>query len=174
MVETCKRIPKPDFIQACDKALNTGGALHRIWKRMMKSTYPAWFRPFAELEAIASAFFEYESQAMPGLLQTEDYARAILRAGRPRDTDEQIERHVAARMARQTILTRDDPPLLWVVLDEAALRRPVGGREVMRSQRSGDERRRRACGRSANKRPNTAYVSRRAYSCVASWAGRPP
>jgi hypothetical protein len=71
---------------------------------------------------------------VPGLLQTDDYARAILRAGRPRDTDEQIERHVAARMARQAILGRKYPPLLWVVLDEAALRRPVGGCEVMRAQ----------------------------------------
>lgn len=63
-----------------------------------------------------------------------DYARAVLRAGRPRDTDEQIEQHVAARLRRQEILTRDKPPLLWVVLDEAVLRRPVGGLEVMRAQ----------------------------------------
>jgi hypothetical protein len=71
---------------------------------------------------------------VPGLLQTEDYARAILRAGRPRDGEAEIERLVAARMARQAILTREHPPLLWVVLNEAVLRRPVGGRAVMRAQ----------------------------------------
>jgi hypothetical protein len=60
MVETCKRIPKVEFIQACDETLGTGGALCRIWKRMVRSTYPAWFRPFAELEAAASALFEFE------------------------------------------------------------------------------------------------------------------
>jgi hypothetical protein len=134
MVETCKRVPKEDFVQACDRVLDTGGALHRIWQRMVASTFPAWFLPFADLEAAAAALFEFEPLAVPGLLQTEDYARAILRAGRPRDSDEEIERHVAARMARQAILGRDRPPLLWVVLDEAVLRRPVGGREVMRAQ----------------------------------------
>ncbi|HEX6473190.1 MAG TPA: helix-turn-helix transcriptional regulator [Streptosporangiaceae bacterium] len=134
MVETCRRIPKVEFIQACDTALRTGGALFRIWTRMVEGTYPAWFRPFADLEAAASALFEFEPQAVPGLLQTEDYARAILRAGRPRDSDEEIERHVAARMARQAILTGENPPLLWVVLNEAVLRRRVGGREVMRAQ----------------------------------------
>lgn len=134
MVETCKRVPKADFVQACDRVLGTGGVLHRIWTRMVKSTYPAWFRPFADIEAVASALFEFEPLAVPGLLQTEDYARAILRAGRPRDSDEEIERHVAARMARQAILGRESPPLLWAVLDEAVLRRAVGGREVMRAQ----------------------------------------
>jgi transcriptional regulator with XRE-family HTH domain len=134
MVETGKRIPKADFIAACDQALSTGDGLDRIWKRMVRSTYPAWFRPFADMEEVATAIFKYESQAVPGLVQTEDYARAILRAGRPRDTDEEIERLVAARMARQAILVRERPPLLWAALDEAVLRRPVGGRAAMRAQ----------------------------------------
>jgi transcriptional regulator with XRE-family HTH domain len=134
MVETGKRAPKPDFIKRCDEKLRTGGALTRLWKRITESTYPAWFRTFAELEGDATVRLEFEAQVVPGLLQNEDYARAVLRAGRPRDTDEQIEQHVAARLHRQEILTRDKPPLLWVVLDEAVLRRPVGGPEVMRAQ----------------------------------------
>jgi hypothetical protein len=77
---------------------------------------------------------KYEPQAVPGLLQTEDYARAQIRTGRVRDSDEEIEKHVAARISRQAILSRSDPPLLWVILDEAVLRRPVGGAEVMRDQ----------------------------------------
>ncbi|MGH3389955.1 MAG: DUF5753 domain-containing protein, partial [Actinomadura sp.] len=134
MVETGKRAPKPDFIKRCDAVLRTGGALTRLWKRITESTYPVWFRTFAELEHGAAVILEYEAQVVPGLLQNEEYARALLRAGRPRDTDEQIEQHVAARLRRQEILTREKPPLLWAVLDEAVLRRPVGGPKVMRDQ----------------------------------------
>jgi transcriptional regulator with XRE-family HTH domain len=134
MVETGKRAPKPDFIKRCDAVLHTGGALARLWKRITESTYPVWFRTFAELEPEATVMLKFEPLVVPGLLQNEDYAREVLRAGRPRDTDEQIEQHVAARLRRQEILTRDKPPLLWVVLDEAVLRRPVGGAEVMHAQ----------------------------------------
>jgi hypothetical protein len=96
-----------------------------------------WFRPFVEVEVESEAteMLEYEPQAVPGLLQTEDYARAQIRTGRVRDSDEEIEKHVAARMSRQEVLTRSDPPLLWADLDEAVLRRPVGGAHVMRDRR---------------------------------------
>ncbi|GAB3981902.1 helix-turn-helix transcriptional regulator [Actinoallomurus acanthiterrae] len=134
MVETGRRAPRTEFIKACDSVLGTNGALGRLWKRIIKHSYLEWFRPFVEVESDATEILEYEPQAMPGLLQTEDYARAQIRTGRVRDSDEEIERHVAARMSRQEILTRSDPPFLWVVLDEAVLRRPVGGVEVMRDQ----------------------------------------
>ncbi|GAA0323265.1 helix-turn-helix transcriptional regulator [Actinoallomurus spadix] len=134
MVETGRRAPRIEFIRACDQVLGTNGSLARLWKRIIKHSYLEWFRPFVEVESEATEMLEYEPQAVPGLLQTEDYARAQLRAGRPRDTDEEIEKHVAARMSRQEILTRNDPPFLWVVLDEAVLRRPVGGAAVMRDQ----------------------------------------
>jgi transcriptional regulator with XRE-family HTH domain len=134
MTETGKRAPKSDFIKAADTVLNTGGALGRLWRRIMRSSYLEWFRPFVEVEAEADSILEYEAQAVPGLLQTEEYSRALLRTGRVRDSDEQIERHVAARMSRQEVLTRANPPFLWAILDEAVLRRPVGGAEVMRDQ----------------------------------------
>jgi transcriptional regulator with XRE-family HTH domain len=134
MIETGRRTPRPSFIKSCDDALNTGGALARLWKRLIESSYLEWFRPVVEIEADADSMLKYEAQAVPGLLQTEDYARALLRMGRARDTDEQIERHVAARMNRQQVLTRDNPPLLWVIMDENVLRRPVGGAEIMRAQ----------------------------------------
>ncbi|GAA4626261.1 helix-turn-helix transcriptional regulator [Actinoallomurus vinaceus] len=134
MVETGRRAPRVEFIKACDGVLGTHGALGRLWKRIMEHSYLEWFRPFVEVESDAAEILEYEPQAVSGLLQTEDYARAQLRAGRPHDTDEEIEKHVAARLSRQEILSRSEPPYLWVILDEAVLRRPFGGAEVMRDQ----------------------------------------
>ncbi|GAA1820457.1 helix-turn-helix transcriptional regulator [Actinomadura chokoriensis] len=134
MVETGKRTPKPSFIKDCDQALNTGGALARLWKRLIESSYLEWFRPVVEIEADADSMIAYEAQAVPGLLQTEYYARALLRTGPARDSEQKIEQHVAARMNRQQILTRDAPPLFWVIMDESVLRRPVGGAEIMRDQ----------------------------------------
>ncbi|TDC47812.1 XRE family transcriptional regulator [Actinomadura sp. KC345] len=134
MIETGKRTPKPSFIKDSDQALRTGGALARLWKRLIESSYLEWFRPVVEIEADADSMLKYEAQAVPGLLQTEDYARALLRTGPARASEEQIERHVVARMNRQQILTRDKPPLLWAVMDENVLHRPVGGVEIMRDQ----------------------------------------
>jgi Domain of unknown function (DUF5753) len=73
-------------------------------------------------------------QFVPGLLQTRDYARAVIRLGHSRSASDEIDRRVDLRMARQQILTRADAPRLWVVVDEAVLRRPIGGRQVMRAQ----------------------------------------
>jgi transcriptional regulator with XRE-family HTH domain len=134
MVESCRRIPSLDFAQRCDEVLETGGVLVRLHPLVAGEAYPSWFRPFVELERTAVSLRSWELILVPGLLQTEDYARAVLHAARPTDADEQINESVTARMERQTILTRDDPPMLWVVLDEAVLRRPVGGRRVMGEQ----------------------------------------
>jgi transcriptional regulator with XRE-family HTH domain len=89
---------------------------------------------YVGLEADASALHTYESQFVPGLLQTEDYARAVIRAGQARPDPETLERRLTARMARQEILTRPDPPEIWAVLDEPVVSRPVGGTGVMRAQ----------------------------------------
>jgi transcriptional regulator with XRE-family HTH domain len=89
---------------------------------------------YVGLESAASETRIYEVSLIPGLLQTEDYARAVIRAGMMNSPREDIERRVALRMARQPAVTRDDPLKVWAVLDEAALRRCVGGPEVMRTQ----------------------------------------
>jgi transcriptional regulator with XRE-family HTH domain len=89
---------------------------------------------YVGLEAEAASLRTYESQFIPGLLQTEDYARAIIRAGQTKPNPELVERRLAARMARQEILRRSDPPEIWAVLDEPVVARPVGGHEVMRAQ----------------------------------------
>lgn len=86
------------------------------------------------LEAEASAIHTFESQFVPGLLQTEDYARAVISDGQVRPDPEDVERRVTARMARKELFTRPEPPELWAVLDESVILRPVGGPAVMRDQ----------------------------------------
>jgi transcriptional regulator with XRE-family HTH domain len=101
-----------------------------------------WWQPFSTvlnsayvgLEAAARSIKTYEQQVVPGLLQSEEYAIAMIRAARLGDSDAEIEQRVHVRMARQSLLTQDDPIDLRVVLDEAVLSRPVGGDEVMRDQ----------------------------------------
>jgi transcriptional regulator with XRE-family HTH domain len=136
MVEALRRAPSADFAKRCDKALETRGTLGRLQLLVAREAYPFWFRPFVELERTAKSLRWWEPMLIPGLLQTEDYARAVLRAARPRDTDATIDQLVSARIDRQEILTRDDPapPDLWVVIDEGALRRPVGKPGVMLAQ----------------------------------------
>ncbi len=86
------------------------------------------------LEAEASTIHTYESQFVPGLLQTEDYARAVISGGQVRPDPEAVERRLAARMARQELFSRPEPPEIWAVLDESVILRPVGGPAVMRDQ----------------------------------------
>ena len=102
------------------------------WWHDYSDVLPNWFEAYVGLEEAASQIRAYEVQFVPGLLQTEDYARAVtmLAYSNPRE----IIRRVNLRLARQAVLTRDDPPSLWAVLDEAVLRRPIGGANAMRAQ----------------------------------------
>ena len=110
-------------------------ANHPGWWQHYGDVLPAWFRAYVDLESAASLIRTYEGQFIPGLLQTDDYIRAVVHGAHLTDTsNEEVGRRVRLRMARQTLLTRDQPPRLWAVIDEAALRRPVGGSEVMRGQ----------------------------------------
>ena len=104
------------------------------WWRHYGDLLPSWFRTYVDLEAAAALIRTYEGQFVPGLLQTDDYMRAVVRGAHLEDSGEEVGRRVRLRMARQTLLTREQPPRLWAVVDEAALRRPVGGRKVMRGQ----------------------------------------
>ncbi|MEU0717267.1 helix-turn-helix transcriptional regulator [Streptomyces lavendulocolor] len=106
------------------------------WWQRFHDVLPGWFSMYVSLEGAASVIRAYEPQFVPGLLQTEDYARAILRGGAVGQVgDDDIERHVALRMERQALLTRPDAPKFWVIMDETVLRRPVGGGPaVMRAQ----------------------------------------
>ncbi|REE94894.1 helix-turn-helix domain-containing protein [Thermomonospora umbrina] len=104
------------------------------WWHRYSDVLPHWFQTYVGLEQDAELIRAYEVQFVPGLLQTRDYARAVARLGHPGAGDVEIERRVDVRMARQRVLSGDDGPRLWAVMDEAALCRPLGGRAVMRAQ----------------------------------------
>jgi transcriptional regulator with XRE-family HTH domain len=104
------------------------------WWYHYHDVLPHWFRAYVDLEAAASLIRTYEGQFVPGLLQTDAYMRAVMRGTQLDDSPEELERRVQVRLARQRLLTRDDGPRLWAVVDEAALRRPVGGPGVLRTQ----------------------------------------
>jgi transcriptional regulator with XRE-family HTH domain len=104
------------------------------WWQRYGDLLPRWFKAYVDLESAATLIRTYEGQLVPGLLQTEDYMRAVIGGANLDESPEEAERRVALRMARQTLLIRPDGPRLWAVIDEAALRRPVGSPEVMRGQ----------------------------------------
>jgi Domain of unknown function (DUF5753)/Helix-turn-helix domain len=104
------------------------------WWHSYADVLPSWFRVFPGLEQAAELIRGYEPQCVPGLLQTQEYARALVLAGYPDAPAEETDRRIALRMARQQILRRPEPPRLWLVIDEAVLRRPAGGPAVMRGQ----------------------------------------
>jgi len=104
------------------------------WWHRYGDVLPSWFQSYLGLEAAAERIRTYETQFVPGLLQTVDYARAVVRIGQVTLKPEEIERRVELRMDRQRIITRPRPVRLWAVLDEAVLRRPVGGPKVLRGQ----------------------------------------
>ncbi|WP_188116174.1 helix-turn-helix domain-containing protein [Salinispora cortesiana] len=106
------------------------------WWHRYGDVLPSWFQAYLGLEAAAALIRTYELQFVPGLLQTEDYARAVVLLGHSRAAAAEIDRRVTLRMRRQEVLHGEDPPQLWAVVDEAALRRPIGGVAVMRQQLS--------------------------------------
>ena len=137
-IETGERPPAGDFPPRLDAVpeLDTRGALTRLWdhlKKGHKQRLYGWFQQWAGIEARATVRRWYEPLVVPGLLQTEDYARAILSA-RPDGNLDDLDEQVAARLARQAILDRTGAPQLWCILDEGVLHRAIGGSKVMRSQ----------------------------------------
>ncbi|MBE1486174.1 helix-turn-helix domain-containing protein [Plantactinospora soyae] len=132
-IELCQRRPTRDFAKRCDAVLDTGGLLERIQAVLGPGPMMPWFRQWAVLEREALALRCFELTVIPGLLQTEAYARALLSGGRL-FTNAEVEQHVATRMARQEILTGETLPLFTAVIDERVLRQPVGGAEVMGDQ----------------------------------------
>ena len=104
------------------------------WWARYGDILPDWFEPYLGLESAATAIRSLDSQFVHGLFQTEDYARAVARLSHQADSPSAIEDRVALRLKRQDLLTRQDPPRIWAVMDESVLRRPVGGPDVMRAQ----------------------------------------
>ncbi|KOU53471.1 XRE family transcriptional regulator [Streptomyces sp. WM4235] len=129
-IETARKVPTRGFSERLDAALDTGGLFSRLVGLVLRSQLPTWFQPYAEMEAKAAYISTFQAQLVDGLLQTPEYARAVLGVR----TEGDLDAKVAARMERQRILDRENPPLMWVVLSEAALYQEIGGREVMRNQ----------------------------------------
>jgi transcriptional regulator with XRE-family HTH domain len=135
-VETGERAPAQDFAGACDRAFpDAGGLFGRLYQlaRRWDGGYPSWFAEWVDSERRATSLRWWEPLLIPGLLQTADYARAILAAD-PETTEDQLDELVAARLERQAILDKPNPPALWVVLDEAVLHRLIGTRKTMYDQ----------------------------------------
>jgi transcriptional regulator with XRE-family HTH domain len=104
------------------------------WWHQYNDLLPQWFKTYVDLESTAVMIRSYEAQFVPGLLQTEEYMRAVIRGAHLDESSEEVERRIALRMARQVLLTQEHAPRLWAVVDEGALRRPVGGPDVLRVQ----------------------------------------
>lgn len=133
-VENAEGMPSRSFAVEADRLLGADGALAALWPSLVKSAYPDWFWQVIELEQQASFVQEFETVAIPGLLQTEAYARAVFTTAHPVAPALQIEQYVTARLDRQRILERRDPPQIMITLDEAVLRRRVGGSRTMSEQ----------------------------------------
>ncbi len=148
-LETGRNLPNP---AECEKLLGFYGLGERwpFFRELLKTARkgrdwwkapafsgaePEWFDLYLGLESWARVVASYDALVIPGLFQTPDYAAALIRAGHPSLSDAEVQRRVDLRMERQKVLDREpEPPQVWSVLDEAALRRPVGGPEIMRAQ----------------------------------------
>ena len=133
-VETMSRTPTFELAKKADEALGTPGTFTRLHARITKEAHPPWFAPFVHFEAMASRIHSWDNRFITGLLQTEQYARAIIRAAKAGLAADVIDRDVAARMERHQVLDRDEPPFCWFVIAESALRACFGGPAVMRGQ----------------------------------------
>ena len=134
-IEQARRPAKAAFTNAADRVLGAGGALRVLQESVDLAKLPAFFRDFAMLEAEAVSRFSYDPLLIPGLLQTDEYARALLTAHFPPLDEEVVDTRVTARLARQALLTRKSPPLVFVfIIEETALRRVVDNVEVMKGQ----------------------------------------
>ncbi|UGY91976.1 helix-turn-helix domain-containing protein [Streptomyces gobiensis] len=133
-IETAQMMPPPGFSESLDAAFGTDGHFARLYGPVKREVHPDQYRRHMDFEAEARVVEEYAGHVVPGLLQTEAYARALLRAGAPDASEEKLEDRVTARMSRQERLRSDDPPRLWAILEEVTIRRMVGGPEVMREQ----------------------------------------
>ncbi|MFI9149327.1 helix-turn-helix domain-containing protein [Streptomyces sp. NPDC053367] len=129
-IETARKVPTLEFSERVDAALGTGGLLSRLVDLVLRSQLPVWFQQVAELEVRAVEICTFQTHMVHGLLQTEGYARAVL--GALDETD--LEDRTAARLARQRIFEREEPPVFWMVLSEAALCQGMGDAAVMRQQ----------------------------------------
>ncbi|MCP8710253.1 helix-turn-helix domain-containing protein [Streptomyces cellulosae] len=133
-IESGKRIPRPEYLDTADEVLRAGGLVAAMKEDVKKVRYPKKVRDLAQMEARAVELQLYDPVNLHGLLQTPEYARALFRMRRPRYAEEEIERGVAARVARKAVFDRNSAPELSFIQDEWTLRRRLGGRDIVRAQ----------------------------------------
>ncbi|MFD8270872.1 helix-turn-helix domain-containing protein [Streptomyces flaveolus] len=133
-VEGGKRIPRQEYLDRADEVLGAGGLIAATWEDVKRVRYPKKVRELGKLEARAVEIGVYECNIIAGLLQTPEHARVLMEARQPPYSPDDVERMVAARMARQSVFERDPAPSMHFVLEEAPLRRRVGRTMVWRRQ----------------------------------------
>ncbi|MEX2983039.1 helix-turn-helix domain-containing protein [Streptomyces sp. C36] len=133
-VEQGRRRPSLQLVDAAELLCDAGGLLRDAATHIVQSRFPDWFEEYAQYEAECAQLGIYESRVIPGLFQTESYARAVFRSSRPILDEEQIEERVAARMERQRLLDRSPIPVVSAVIEQAVLERPIGGKEAIHGQ----------------------------------------
>ncbi|MFF1306233.1 helix-turn-helix domain-containing protein [Streptomyces sp. NPDC058307] len=129
-IETARKVPTPEFSERADAALGSDGLLTRLVDLVLRSQLPTWFQQVAELQARATEIDSFETHMIHGLLQTEGYARAVLGVLDQTNLDDRT----AVRLARRSIFEKDEPPVFWAVISEAALYQEIGGPETMKRQ----------------------------------------
>ncbi|WP_406398686.1 helix-turn-helix domain-containing protein [Streptomyces sp. NBC_00879] len=161
--EQGRRIPPPRFIDKADEVLDAGGILRASKEEVARAQYPAFFRDAARLEAQAVELHVYATHAVPGLLQTEEYARAVFAMRRPLLDEDTVAQRVAARLSRQEIFSRTPLPTISFVIEESMLHRPLGGGGVMRGQLEQVL----LCGQRRNVELQVMMTAREEHACLA-------
>ncbi|MFJ3773870.1 helix-turn-helix domain-containing protein [Streptomyces sp. NPDC090075] len=133
-IEGGKRIPRQEYLNRADEVLDAGGLISATWEDVKRVRYPKKVRELAKLEGQAVEIGVYVCHSISGLLQTPEHARAVISAAQPPYSPDDVERMVTARLARQSVFEREPAPSIHFVLEEAPLRRPIGGTMVWRRQ----------------------------------------
>lgn len=133
-IETMAKTPTLDFAKRCDEVFDAPGTFALLHALLSREAWPSYFAPVIDFENQAVRIHEWELRVVPGLLQTEEYARSVITAGKPRIAQVELDRKVIGRLDRQRILERDRPPMYWTVLYEGALKHLIGSSAIMTAQ----------------------------------------
>jgi transcriptional regulator with XRE-family HTH domain len=134
-IEQLHKPPSAEFAAQCDLTFDTPATFADLQELVAREAWPSYFAPVIDCETRATQIHEWEQRVVPGLMQTEEYARSVIKAGQPRITQDELNRKVAMRLERQAIFSRETGrPMYWVVIHEGVLRHVIGSPDIMRAQ----------------------------------------